>query len=376
MGHHPARMLRPTRHPGAAFDLATLVCAISVAIAVMPAHAARHPEQPLRSPWDLHPVTLTAAKYDCTAIARLPHNIVAYDYYSDSKHSIIDPARHAAYQAAAKPFLAIESATERAADSYQSTGSSEAASCAAKILFAQAQANAMTGSMSSNQAYYVQNWAIGALAVAWLKVRPAGVAALGVTPAQTAALQWWMKTVAGQVKDYFEQQHERGAGSGRNNHYYWAGFAAMAAGIAANDRGLYNWGIGTYKFGVDQIQPDGTLPLEMARGRRALHYHLFALAPLVIMAELASANGEDLYAYDNSRIHLLVSRTIAGLTDNKYFEEKAGVAQDTPENGVVKGSDIAWLPAYARRFPDTAITALLSRTPAAADGYLGGLPPP
>lgn len=376
MSHHTKHLSRPVRRPRATIVFTSLICVIGVCGAAQSAHAAKHRAQSLRSPWDLHPVTLTSAKFDCPSLAPLPHDIVAYDYYSDAKHSITDPARHAAYEAAAKPFLEIEEATERAADDYQSTGNNDAAACAARILIAQAQANAMTGSMSSNQAYYVQNWALGALAVVWLKVRPAGAAALGVTPAQTAALEAWMKAVAGQVRDYFEGMHEKNAGSGRNNHYYWAGFAVMAAGIAANDRSLYNWGAGTYKFGVDQIAPDGTLPLEMARGQRALHYHLFAAAPLVTMAELASANGDDLYAYDDSRIHLLVSRTIAGLTDNHYFAEKSGVTQDTPENGVIKGSDTSWLPPYARRFPDPAITALLSRAPARPDGYLGGMPPP
>ncbi|SPE23391.1 Poly(Beta-D-mannuronate) lyase [Candidatus Sulfotelmatomonas gaucii] len=373
-------LFRPVRRRGAALVVASLACVLCATAAAKPAHAAKnadkHAAQSLRSPWDLHPVTLTSAKYDCPTLPPLPHDIVAYDYYSDAKHSITDPKRHAAYQAAARPFLAIEEATEHAADNYQSTGSREAAACVAQLLVQQAQANAMTGSMSSNQAYYVQNWAIGALAVVWLKVRPAGAAALGVTPAQTAVLQAWMKTVAGQVEDYFGTEHEKGAGSGRNNHYYWAGFSVMAAGIAANDRSLYDWGAGTYKFGVDQIAPDGTLPLEMARGQRALHYHLFAIAPLVTMAELASANGDDLYAYDDSRIHLLVSRTVDGLADNHFFQEKSGVPQDTPENGVVKGSDISWLPPYARRFPDPAFTALLNRAPAQPEGYLGGMPPP
>ena len=153
----------------------------------------------------------------------------------------------------------MEEAVERAADNFQSTGSREAAACAAQILLAQAQAKSMTGSMSSNQAYYVQNWALGALAVAWLKVRPAGDAALGLTPAQSEAIGAWMKTVAQQVEDYFEGLHQKGATSGRNNHFYWAGFAVMAAGIAADDRDLYKWGSGTYTFGVDQIQADGTL---------------------------------------------------------------------------------------------------------------------
>jgi poly(beta-D-mannuronate) lyase len=351
---------------------ATLLCAATVGLA---AHAAKPKLLALRSPWDAHPVALTAAPYTCSPVAPMPHDIVASDYYSDSKHSVIDPTRYAAYQAASRQYGDVEDAVEHAADNFQSTGSREAAVCAAQILFAQAQAKSMTGNMSSNQAYYVQNWALGALAVAWLKVRPAGDAALGLTPVQSAAINAWMKTVAGQVEDYFEGLHEKGATSGRNNHLYWAGFAVMAVGIADDDRDLYNWGSGTYTFGVDQIQADGTLDLEMARGQRALHYHLFAIAPLVTMAELAQANGDDLYAYDHSRLHLLVARTIAGLKDNHFFVDKTGVAQDTPKDGVISGADISWLAPYARRFPDPEITALLQAVPTGPDRYLGGLPP-
>jgi poly(beta-D-mannuronate) lyase len=275
-----------------------------------------------------------------------------------------------------KPFLAMEDATERAADEFQSSGSRQAAACTAQLIVQQAQADAMTGTMSSNQAYYVQNWAIGGFAVAWLKVRPAGGAELGVTPAQNAAVESWMEKVGQQVKDYFEPLHQKGTGSGTSNHFYWAGFAVMAAGISANDRALYDWGIGTYKFGVEQITPDGTLPLEMRRGQRALHYHLFAIAPLVTMAELAYANGEDLYTYSNASIHLLVARTLAGLTDNSYFAAKAGVPQETPDNGVISGSDISWLPPYARRFPNSAIADLLKKVPIKPERYLGGMPPP
>ena len=358
-------------------SLVLAIAGLAIWISLAAPHAvAAGAKEMLRSPWDLHPVAITNAKYACPQIPTLPHNIVAFDYYSDSRHSIIDPTRHAAYEAASNPFADVEDAAERAADEFQRSGSTQAAACVAQILMQQAQADAMTGSMSSNQAYYVQNWAIGALAIAWLKVRPAGPAALGITDPRAAVLASWMKKVGGQVEDYFEGLHEKGASSGRNNHFYWAGFAAMSAGIAADDRKLYDWGLGTYKFGVDQIAPDGTLPLEMARGQRALHYHLFALEPLVTMSELASANGDDLYAYSSSRLHLLVARTVAGLADNQFFVDKAGAPQDTPKDGAISGSDIAWIAPYARRFPDPSITALLNRVAIQPDRYLGGLPPP
>jgi poly(beta-D-mannuronate) lyase len=113
----------------------------------------------------------------------------------------------------------------------------------------------------------------------------------------------------------------------------------------------------------------------MARGQRALHYHLFALAPLVTMAELGTVNGEDLYSYNHSRLRLLISRSIGGLADNHYFSTKAGALQDTPEKGKIKSADVIWLTPYLRRFPDAGLNALLSRTPKEAYDYLGGLPP-
>ena len=329
----------------------------------------------LVSPWDLHGVKAKQGKYSCPIVATLPHDVEAFDYYTDAKHSIIDPKRYAAYKAVQAQYSGVTGAAERAADHFQETGDTSAAACVMKIVIQQSQADALTGSMSSNQANYVQNWTLGALAIPYLKVRQAGPDGLGATPAQIALTQAWMQKVGGQVETYFAARRLKGTNDGRNNHLYWAGFAAMAAGIAANDRALYDWGYSTYKDGVDEIADDGTLPLEIARGQRALHYHLFALAPLVTMAELAAANGVDSYSYNQGKLHLLVSRTLAGLSDNHYFTTKAGALQDTPEQGKIKSNDVVWLAPYVRRFPDAGISALLNQAPRQPYDYLGGLPP-
>ena len=329
----------------------------------------------LVSPWDVHPVKMKAGNYSCATVATLPHDVVAFDYYSDAQHSVKDDKRYAAYTAVKEQYTSVTGAAERAADHFQASGETGAAACVMKILLPQAQADVMTGSMSSNQANYVQNWTLGALAIAYLKVRQVGPEGLGATPEQIAAVQAWMDKVGGQVEGYFAARRAKGTNDGRNNHLYWAGFAAIAAGIAANDRELYGWGVSTYKDGVDEIADDGTLPLEMARGQRALHYHLFALAPLVTMAELGTVNGEDLYAYKGARLHLLVSRALAGLVDNHYFSTKAGAVQDTPEKGRVKSDDVVWVMPYLRRYPDAGISALLNQGGREPYDYLGGLPP-
>ena len=63
----------------------------------------------------------------------------------------------------------------------------------------------------------------------------------------------------------------------RNNHYYWTGVGIMATALATRDAGLLRTAQAIYRKGIDDIQADGSLPMEMARGARALHYHDLSL---------------------------------------------------------------------------------------------------
>ena len=301
----------------------------------------------------------------------MPSDIVLKDYYSDSKHSIIDPTRYAAYNAASRIFRNTMTVVETAADKFQSTGSRGAAECVLRILALNAQAGAMTGKMSSNQSYYVQNWTLGGLAIAWLKVR----SAMPGTPEDRQNIAAWLKQVAVSTMGYYNRGRAKGASDARNNHYGWAGIAVMAAGVASNDKSLFDWGVGTYDDGVNNIQPDGTLPLEMGRGQKALHYHLFALAPLIYMAEFGAANGLDLYSRHDGALARLVSRAMSGLADNQFFATKAGIAQDTPAQGKIKSEDVICMVPYLRRFPNSEISRMLQSVEIKPYSYLGGLPP-
>lgn len=346
--------------------LAALLAAFILSVpAAASSHAALH------SPWDSHFIHPTPRPYACPAVAALPRNIVLYDYYSDARKSIPDPARLRAYRRASAAMHRVMRQSVRAADFYLRTGSTQAAACALHILDTQAAARSMTGSMASNQSYYVQNWTLASLAVVYLKVRLADAGTLS----ERSQIVNWMLQVARSTRGYFSARHAKHANDGSNNHYYWAGFALMSVGIAANDRGIYNWGVGTYRFGVSQIAPDGTLPLEMARGRRALHYHLFAAAPLVTMAEFGEANGQHLYSADHDALHRLVNRCVSGLENNAWFARKTGVPQDEPHPRLLS-SDVAWMQPCEKRFPDPAIRRLLARVSSRSILYLGGTPPP
>ena len=328
-------------------------------------------QQPLRSPWDGKPVAMTSAPYSCPATPNIAPDLTTDGFYrlDDPTHSIIDPVRQEAYNKSSGPVKAAGQAIVAAADAYQTTGSKQAAECALKLIDAMAKQHSLTGKMSSNQAYYVQGWVAGAVAIGYLKIRDTHLA----TPQQAKSIGDWLVSVGEESKDYFDTRHAKGTSDARNNHYYWAGVEMAAIGVAANNRADFDWSVAAYDAGVSQIRPDGTLPLEMARGKRALHYHLYALAPLVMIAEFGEANHLDLYAHSGGAIHRLADVSIAGLSNPELFVKATGVQQEVPAKP--SGDQIGWAPPYEHRFPNPQLAKYIANAPSLSVYYLGGLPP-
>jgi poly(beta-D-mannuronate) lyase len=108
-----------------------------------------------------------------------------------------------------------------------------------------------------------------------------------------------------------------------------------------------------------EMRPDGSLPLETARGARALWYQRHAVASLVFIAELARAQGYDLYGAD------LEGRKLARGVDFLLTEisEPRRLASYAPERQDLAFLDtrpsgrnlMAWLEAWHRRSPPGAL---------------------
>lgn len=318
----------------------------------------------LRSPWDMYSVTATSTPYSCPAPETLSPNLTTSGFYGDSKGSIIDPAKWKAYVASAGPYKELGIRVVKAADAWQTTGSRAAARCALHLMTVAAKQGVFTGKMSSRQAYYVQGWVIGATAIAFLKVRNSGL----VTARERDLILPWIVSVVHQTMKFYDNGHQK------NNHLYWAGVEVIAAGVVDNNRALFRWGVAAYRTGVDQIQSDGVLPLEMRRGQRALHYHLYALSPLVYIAEFGEDNGLDLYSEDHDALAKLQHLCVSGLYNNSFFVKTTGLAQDTPEPEL-HAEQISWGAIWEARFPSPRLAALLQKAVSMSYMYLGGLPP-
>jgi poly(beta-D-mannuronate) lyase len=325
--------------------------------------------QRLRSPWDDATIAPTDAPYACPAppaFSQILHGVQGYT--TDKQYSVIDPRALAAFnEATAGPTHLGQYATN-AADAWRTKGSRAAAACVYSLLTAAAQADAWAGKMPDNNGVYMQNWMLSGTAIAYLKVRDSHAG----TPAEDAAIQAWFGRVAGRVRESFENSSGHPGSDAWNNHMTWAGLALAAQGVANNDSEALLWGIEAYRLGVDAVQPDGSLPAEMGRGQLALHYQLYALGPLVMIAELTRSNGLDLYAQQNGAIHRLVAFDLAAMKDPSIIAQRAGAQKIAPP---YSGLEIGWAVPWVRRFPDAQLSAFIAQAPWLRFWQWGGDPP-
>jgi len=330
--------------------------------------AAEMEKTSLRSPWDARAITSTDAPYDCPAPIPMSSDLLIGSYYNDAHNSIIDEAKKEAFDAIQEPFTRFGRGLVKAADNYRSTGSRAAAVCVISLLYGAAKERVLAGKMESFQAFYEQGWCLSSWTIAYLKVRGSNLA----SAEETEQILKWFKNMAEDNRSYYDSKSRNPNSDAHNNHLYWAGLAVSAAGVACNDHKLFSWGMDAYKEGAERIREDGTLPAEMERAGRALHYHVYALGSLILLAEFGEANGMNLYAERNYAIKRLVARCVSGLQDPSFFAEHTRVAQ-VPE--VLEGEAIGWAQPYVRRFPDPEISALLAQAKWVGYTTWGGLPP-
>ncbi len=296
-------------------------------------------------------------------VAPVIRDLTGISYYVDGSRSIADPARRKENEAAFASLRAFVARVTALADGWMESRPAEPAYAARAVgaLAAWARSGALLGAVNQ-QGGYERVWTLAGLSLAYLKIRDAP----GVAPAARAAVDAWLVKVAEAAKP---PAARRARMSDVNNHADWRALAVAAAGTAAHDRALFDWGLARARLGIAQIRPDGFIPVELERKTMALHYHLFALAPLVMLAELGEANDVDLYGEGNGAIKRLANRVIDGLRDPASFAAAAGTAQQVRPP---RGPDLAWAEPYYARFHDRRLVPLLAAARPLRDDRLGG----
>ncbi len=291
---------------------------------------------------------------DCPQPPTPVHDLTLDRYYGDKAGTEVDPARKVAHADATRPLVGFLRALTDTADRAAGKRNVDAAVCAATWLEAWARGDALLGVMSSGQAQSQRKWDLTGLALAYLKIKPM----LAAEP--RATIEPWLIRLADAV-----HAHAIESGIKRNNHWYWIGTGAGATALATGSAKHWEIARGIMRDAGRDVQSDGTLPLELARGPRALHYHAFSVMALVTLAEIGAAGGEDWYAVGDGALHRLVRVTAHGVANPATFDRLAGIAQERPVNPAS-----GWRDLYAARYPDRLPGGLPAI--AASHRWLGG----
>lgn len=270
----------------------------------------------------------------CAEVPPVVQDITADSFYSDPKRSVADTIIVARNKDRLRPLDRTMRDIIGWSSLWQAKKDSASADCALTWLTAWAQGGAMLGTMSSQQAEGERKWRTSGVAVAWLKLKERA------KPEQIAAIETWLKTLAGKVIAAEEKSKVV------NNRRYWAGLTATAVGYATGTDTLKQYGKAAFDRGVADVAADGHLPAELDRGQMAAHYHNYAIAPLVLSAEIAARNGDAWYGGNDSAIHRLAAYVAAINVDTAGIAKATGKAQRVPAGGIV-----GWQAFYAKRFP-------------------------
>jgi poly(beta-D-mannuronate) lyase len=302
----------------------------------------------------------------CPATVPPVRDIHPESYYVDRAYSIVDPEKLKRYHQQVQPLTDFSAGIAKLADQWllSRPAQTDIAVCTLKWLDDWAAAGALLGNIGPD-GQHQRKWLLAGITLAYLKIRDAPQ----LDTVAKHRVEQWMSQVGRSSLDYYASYFRRNY----NNHIWWVALAAIATATCVNDHEMFDRAVQLYYAALDDIQPDGTMPNEMARKGRAMIYHVGSLTPLVMVAEFGEANGLDLYAAKDGALHRLADRVRDGLADPSWFAAQTGVEQDWGE-GTSRAWAAAWAEPYYVRFPDPRLATLLEHSRPIFSPWLGGSP--
>ncbi len=227
----------------------------------------------------------------CTKLPEVPAptgRMIIPPHYLSGGHGPINPEE----AKVTRTYYNFEDRVTAGMNQWLVTANKEEAQCAQQQIDVWAKAGALLDydPKESSQAWYQVEWTLSSVAISESVL----VNESSLDPSQVKRDIQWMNKVAHRTIDFDK------AGTQANNHHYWRGLAAVATGVISSDDALFNWGIGVYKQGIDELDKRGAFPQEMARHERAIHYQSFALQPLTPLAAFAERQHIPLFQYRSS----------------------------------------------------------------------------
>jgi poly(beta-D-mannuronate) lyase len=256
----------------------------------------------------------------------------------------VDEKAEAAFDAAMTPLRDYSSLVVRYANRFTDKGRRGDADCALALLAAWARADALARPRSHTAVFKLATTLSG-LGMAYLQVKAAA------TEEDRAAIEAWFARQARRIRTHFDALATPRAKV--NNHRAWAGLAVAVSGLVAQDKPLLDWGLTSYEAAACHAEASGMLPTEIVRGKKARDYHLFALAPLTMLAEIGEANGWNSASICEGALGRIMAFSLAAIDDPTAIEEMAEHPQAPFPKGdaVPPANRLAFLEPALRRWP-------------------------
>jgi poly(beta-D-mannuronate) lyase len=240
------------------------------------------------------------------------------------------------------------------------------ANCVVSAIYRWAKADALS-ELDTVNANLSAPSRIGGIAFAYAQVAP-----MSEMTKEKAEIESWLGERARAAIAFFDTEAPPKAS--RNNLRAWAALAVARIGLTLEDEVLLHWAAYSTALVACSADEDGSLPLEMGRGKYALHYQLHAVAALIPTAALLEEAGMDIFTVCDNALQRAARFAVEGLTDRELVEAKTGNEQ-TYFNGTekVESFELAWAEAYLSRFNDPEVAAYVDPFRPLSHSKLGGL---
>lgn len=265
--------------------------------------------------------------------------------YVSGSHGELNPQEHTL----SEPYYKVQDVAAWGANRYLATGDPQEAACVIHVLLPWAQSKALLNYNAKDDmvVWFQSTWTVASLSLSVSVIR----AEPTLNIAERDQVIAWLRAAA--QKAVSETRGPNSA-TDRNNHFFWRGLAATAAGVISKDDKLFATGLRTYAAAIAEIDAQGAFPEEMKRHELALHYQAFGIEPLVMIAELARRQGLDIYGLEENKHRL----NDAVVFLSKAMADPALVKKYTPETqqtdpDLQAGSQLlAWIEFWNFRSPD------------------------
>jgi hypothetical protein len=155
-----------------------------------------------------------------------------------------------------------------------------------------------------------------------------------------------------------------------NNHNYMRHAVNMEWGALMGNDAYFQKGVEGYIVALGQMRPDGSFPLETARGAMAISYTSHAISSLVLIAEIAANQGHNLYDLEQNDLSLHSAITfLLDAIDNPEIIVDYAAENDTCTNPEACGDyrkqwlelNMGWIEPYRARFPESESTRRINQ---------------